>query len=74
MRRVVEIFIKLTGATGQEHPRLQTAIRNYARLLQEMGRSQKKIRAQLNAMGRPYGRHFGDEAKSGGKPTFLTPS
>jgi tetratricopeptide (TPR) repeat protein len=48
MRRVVEILLKFTRSTGHPHPRLQAAIINYAGLLDEMGRSEKQIRAMLH--------------------------
>jgi tetratricopeptide (TPR) repeat protein len=55
MLRAVEIFLKFTLATGHEHPHLQTAIGKYKGLLQQMGRSQQEIRAQLNAVSHPFG-------------------
>jgi hypothetical protein len=36
-------------------------IGNYAGLLQQMGRSQQEIQAQLDAVGRPFGMQFGGE-------------
>jgi len=61
MRRMVEILLRFTVATGHEHPYLQTVIGNYAGLLQQMGRSQQETQAQLNVVGRPYGMQFGAE-------------
>jgi tetratricopeptide (TPR) repeat protein len=59
--RTVEVFLKFTLATGHEHPHLQTAIGKYKDLLRKMGRSDQEIRAQLNALGRPFGIQLGGE-------------
>jgi hypothetical protein len=61
MRRVLEIFVQFTVATEQEHSHLQTAIGNYKGLLKQMGRSQREIQTQLNALGHPFGMQFGSE-------------
>jgi hypothetical protein len=50
MRRIVEILLKSTRATGHPHPHLQTAANNYAGLLQAMGRSWEQIMATLGEM------------------------
>jgi hypothetical protein len=55
MRRVVEIFAKFTRDTGHQHPHLQAASRNYAGLLQEMGRRPDQIRTMLNEIANRYG-------------------
>jgi hypothetical protein len=47
MRRVLEIFLQFTAATGHEHPHLSAAIANDSVLLEEMGRSPAQIRAQV---------------------------
>ena len=59
MRRHLEIFLKFTVSTGHQHPHLQGAVGNYARLLSEMGRSQPEVLAELNAIGKPFGMEFG---------------
>jgi len=61
MRRVVEIFLQFTIAIGHEHRHSRAAIGNYAGLLQQMGRSEQEIQAQLTAVGRPYGMQLGVE-------------
>ena len=55
MRRMLEIVLKFTVATGHQHPHLQAFSGNYARLLQQMGRSPQEVLAQLNAVGQPFG-------------------
>ena len=50
MRRMVEIFLRFTRATGHPHPHLQAAANNYAGLLQAMGRSREEIMATLRRM------------------------
>jgi hypothetical protein len=50
MRRMVEILLKSTRATGYQHPHLEVAINNYAELLQAMGRSREQIMATLHEM------------------------
>jgi len=59
MRRQLEIFLKFTRTTGHPHPLLQGAIKNYEHLLKAMGRSPAEIKAQLNALGKPFGIQFG---------------
>jgi hypothetical protein len=49
-RRVLEIFLQFTAATGHEHPHLSAAIANYSVLLEEMGRSPAQIRAQVEGV------------------------
>jgi ABC-type transporter Mla subunit MlaD len=46
-RRVLEIFLKFTRATGHRHPHLQGAVDNYAAWLEEIGRSDEEIFATL---------------------------
>jgi hypothetical protein len=55
MRRHVVIFLKFTRVTGHPHPHLQTALGNYSRLLQAMGRTPEQALAELNDLCRPYG-------------------
>jgi tetratricopeptide (TPR) repeat protein len=62
MRRMVEIFLRFTVSTGHLHPHLKVAIGNYAALLSKMGRSSAEVHAQLNAITRPYGIHFGGDS------------
>lgn len=50
MRRTLEIFAKLTRATGHPHPHLQAAADNYVGLLQAMGRSRAEGLAALRRM------------------------
>jgi hypothetical protein len=50
MRRMVEIFLNSTRATGHPHPHLQDAVNNYAGLLMEMGRSREQVLATLREM------------------------
>jgi tetratricopeptide (TPR) repeat protein len=54
MRRVVKIFVQFRVITGHEHPHLQAAIENYARLLRQIGQSEREIQAQLNSVGEGY--------------------
>jgi tetratricopeptide (TPR) repeat protein len=51
MRRVVKIFVQFRVTTGPEHPHLQAAIENYARLLRQIGQSEWEIQAKLNSVG-----------------------
>ena len=55
LRQMVEMLLKLSASTRQEHPHLRAAITNYAGLLSQMGRSQTEVLAQLNAIGQLYG-------------------
>ena len=55
MRRLLEILFKFAVATGHEHPHLQRALRNYAGLLSEMGRSPEEVQDHLDAVARPFG-------------------
>jgi hypothetical protein len=57
------IFLR-SSSKGHEHPFLQTAIRNYAALLGEMGRSPTQILARLNELARPFEINFGSKAVS----------
>ena len=59
-KRMVEIFLRFTQATGHPHPHLHAAINNYAGLLRAMGRSPQEVLFQLNALGTPYGLSFGN--------------
>ena len=54
MRRMVSIFLGFTRSTGHMHPHLQSAVNNYAALLQAMGRSEEQIRAALREMAPEY--------------------
>ncbi len=47
MCRMVEIFVNSSAATGHPHPHMQAAVRNYSRLLQEMGMSEAEIDERL---------------------------
>jgi hypothetical protein len=53
MRRVVEIFVAFTAATGHPHPRLQTAADNYAGLCTAMGETQEQARDKVSALLAP---------------------
>jgi len=55
MRRVIEIFLRFTVATGHEHPHLRGAIGNYAALLQQMGYNEAQVVAELDKVGTPFG-------------------
>jgi len=46
MRGVIEILLKFTRETGHSH--LDPALRNYAELMQAMGRSEAQVREDLN--------------------------
>jgi tetratricopeptide (TPR) repeat protein len=59
--RAVEILLKFTLATSHEHPHLQTAVGKYKDLLQQLGRSDQEIQAQLTAVGRPFDMQLGGE-------------
>jgi len=59
-RRMLEIFLSFTRATGHEHPHLREAMHNYAGLLAAMGRSEAEVLAQLNAVAGPFGMRFGE--------------
>jgi len=50
MRRVVEIFMNFTRATGHPHPKLMDAVDNYRSLLMEMGKSQDDADAQIKSI------------------------
>ena len=47
MRRMVEILVNFTRATGHPHPHLQAAFRNYSQILDAMGHSVEQIMATL---------------------------
>jgi tetratricopeptide (TPR) repeat protein len=49
-RRTLEVFLQFTATTRHEHPQLSAAIANHSVLLEEMGRSQLQIRAQLEGI------------------------
>jgi tetratricopeptide (TPR) repeat protein len=59
MRLMLGIFLRSSASPGHEHPFLQTAIRNYAALLGEMGRSPVQILARLQELAHPFGINFG---------------
>jgi hypothetical protein len=50
IRRVAEILLKFTRATGYLHPQLQGAINDYAGLLGAMGHSRYQIMVTLHEM------------------------
>jgi tetratricopeptide (TPR) repeat protein len=62
MRLMVGIFLRSSASASHEHPFLQTAIRNYAALLAEMGRSPTQIFGRLNELARPFAIKFGSRA------------
>ena len=62
MRRMVEIFLKFTGATGHPHPHLNAAVSNYASLLAAMGQSREQIAGALQELGQRYSVDLGDVA------------
>jgi tetratricopeptide (TPR) repeat protein len=62
MRLMVGIFLRSSASTGHEHSFLQTAIRNYAALLAEMGHSPTQILARLNELARQFEIKFGSRA------------
>jgi tetratricopeptide (TPR) repeat protein len=64
MRLMVGIFLRSSASTVHEHPFLQTAMRNYAALLGEMGRSTTQILARLNELARPFEINFSSGALS----------
>jgi tetratricopeptide (TPR) repeat protein len=64
MRLMLRIFFRSSASPGHEHPFLQTAIRNYAALLGEMGRSPVQILARLKELAHPFGINFGSGALS----------
>ena len=49
------ILLKFTAETGHPHPHLQTAVRNYAGLLEAMGRSDAEVRQELTDVLAEYG-------------------
>jgi hypothetical protein len=64
MQRMLGIFLRFSASTGREHPFLQTATRNYAALLAELGRDSGQILARLNSLTRRFGISFGSDALS----------
>jgi tetratricopeptide (TPR) repeat protein len=54
-RRMVEMLLQFTRATGHPHPHLQDAVDNYAGLLHAMGRSPAEIRDTLVKLGQRFG-------------------
>ena len=66
-RRVLEILLKFTVATGHPHPHSQDAIINYAGILAALGRSPEQVQGRLNEIGRPFGVSFGDGSSAGGE-------
>jgi tetratricopeptide (TPR) repeat protein len=65
MRLMVRIFLRASASARREHPFLQTAIRNYAALLTEMGRSPTQILARLNELAHPFEINFVSETLCG---------
>jgi len=59
MRRHLEIFLQFTRETGHPHPHLHAAVKNYAYLLQAMGRSADDIRNNLEKLGKRFGVDLG---------------
>jgi tetratricopeptide (TPR) repeat protein len=64
MRLMVSIFLRSSASRCHEHPFLQTAIRNYAELLAEMGRTPTQIAARMNELAHPFGINFASGALS----------
>jgi tetratricopeptide (TPR) repeat protein len=64
MQRMLGIFLRFSASTGREHPFLQTATRNYAALLAELGRDSGQILARLNNLTRRFDISFGSDALS----------
>jgi tetratricopeptide (TPR) repeat protein len=64
MRIMLRIFLRSSASTGHEHHFLKTAIRNYAALLAQMGRSTPQVLGQLNEVARPFGINFGSRTLS----------
>jgi tetratricopeptide (TPR) repeat protein len=50
MRRTVTILVEFTRRTGYRHPHLEDAFRNYAGLLETMGRSPADIQSEVNIL------------------------
>lgn len=53
MRRNVMILVDFASRTGHDHPYLQAAFRNYASLLQAMGKTEAEIQAALASLRSP---------------------
>ncbi len=53
-RRQVELSMKFTSTTGQEHPHLKLSIYTYARLLSNLGWSEKVIANQLKKLASEF--------------------
>ena len=58
MRRGLEILFQVSRATGHLHPHLQTAVNNYATLLEAMGIEEVRIYARLRELAPEF---FADE-------------
>jgi hypothetical protein len=50
LRRVLDILVNFTRATGQSHAHLESARADYARALRELGRSEAEIEAALKSV------------------------
>jgi len=50
MRRMAGVFLKLTNEAGQPHPYFETALSNYAGLLEAMGKNKEEILATLDSL------------------------
>jgi hypothetical protein len=50
MRRALNILIRLTRATGHQHPHLEFFVNNYTSLLAAMGVSEAEIPARLHEL------------------------
>ena len=59
MRRNLEILLEFTRDVRHPHPHLRSAIRNYAGLLRDMGRSEEEIRKERDALLAQYGVDLG---------------
>ena len=54
-RRGLLIMARFQAATGHQHPNFEAVVNNYAIALQEMGRTETEIIAELQAIAREAG-------------------
>jgi tetratricopeptide (TPR) repeat protein len=64
MELMLRIFFRMSASTGQKHPFLRTAVRNYFALMGEMGCDSGQILARLDELARSYGISFTVDALS----------
>ena len=62
MQIMLGIFLRSSASDNREHPLVGTAVRNYAALLGEMGRTPAQVVAQLNNLARRHGMSLGSAA------------